>query len=107
LNSPTLTLHAFCDPALAGSLRQVFGATTGTFGVRALAGERWPAAREIAVVEVTGRPIRVKVGSHRVKPELDDVAGAAERTGLALHEVSSRAEEAWRRIAGPEPGTEP
>ncbi len=71
------------------------------------AGERWPASREIVVVEVTGRPIRVQVGSHRVKPELDDVAGAPERTGLALHEVSYRAEEARRRIAGPEPGTEP
>lgn len=100
---PAHTLHALCDPALAGALRQVFESKTGTFGVRALAGERWPAAREIAVVEVTGLPIRVKVGPGRVKPEFDDVARAAERTGLALREVSSRAEEAWRHGADPQP----
>jgi uncharacterized protein (TIGR00299 family) protein len=94
---PAHILHALCDPVLARVLRQVFRTTTGTFGVRALTGERWPAAREIGAVEVDGETIRVKVGPGRVKPEFDDVERAAERTGLPLREVAFRAEEAWRR----------
>ena len=74
-----------------------FRSTTGTFGVRALSGERWPGARVAGEVEVDGQPIRVKVGPGRVKPEFDDVARVAALTGLPLHEVASRAEEAWRR----------
>jgi hypothetical protein len=97
---PAHTLHALCDPVLAEPLRRVFRSTTGTLGVRALAGERWPVARRAGAVEVAGQAIRVKISPGRVKPELDDVARAAARTGLPLHEVASRAEEAWRHDNG-------
>jgi uncharacterized protein (TIGR00299 family) protein len=94
---PGHTVHALTDPALVPTLRGVLRASTGTFGVRALGGERWPNPRSMAEVEVGGERVRVKVGSDRAKPEFDDVARASRRTGLPLQEVSSRAEEAWRR----------
>jgi len=94
---PGHTVHALADPAASESLRQVLRSTTGTFGVRAFLGERWPSARTMDEVVVEGSPVRVKVGADRAKPEFDDVAKAANETGLAPREVASRAEEAWRR----------
>jgi uncharacterized protein (DUF111 family) len=38
----------------------------------------------------------MKVGAGRAKPEFDDIALIAAKTGAPLHEVASRAEEAWR-----------
>jgi uncharacterized protein (DUF111 family) len=76
-------------------------------GVRAMPVERWPVAREMTTVVVDGITIRMKVTSGRAKPEFDDVAQAAAKTGATLHEVASRAEEAWRashhRPLGPDP----
>ena len=40
--------------------------------------------------------VRMKVTEGRAKPEFDDVAAVARKTGATLHEVASRAEEAWR-----------
>jgi uncharacterized protein (TIGR00299 family) protein len=94
---PAHTVHALCDPAEAARLRGVLRSTTGSPGVRALEGRRWPAPRRVGTVEVAGEPVRVKAGPDRAKPEFDDVARAAARTGLPAHEVASRAEEAWRR----------
>ena len=94
---PGHTVHALCDPAAAERLREVLRAATGTFGVRATAGERWPSARTMDEVTVQGLPVRMKVGVGRAKPEPDDVAQVARATGLPLHEVASRAEEEWRR----------
>ena len=93
---PGHTLHVLSDPALAGQLRAVLRSTTGTFGVRAVRAERWPSARSMAAVEVGGQRIAMKVGRDRAKPEFDDVARAADRSGIAPREVGSRAEEAWR-----------
>jgi hypothetical protein len=93
---PGHTLHALCDPALMLSMREIILSTTGTLGVRALAGERWPVARELDQVEVEGHPIRVKVSPGRVKAEFDDVTRAAAQTGLSLHEVAGRAEASAR-----------
>jgi len=98
---PGHVLHALCDPALVGPLREVMCAGTGTLGVRAVTGTRWPAARHTDEVQVEGQTVRVKVGPGRAKPEFDDVARAARHTGMGLHEVGSRAEEAWRRDVAP------
>jgi uncharacterized protein (DUF111 family) len=38
----------------------------------------------------------MKVGYGRAKPEFDDVTLVAAATGVPVHEVASRAEEAWR-----------
>jgi uncharacterized protein (DUF111 family) len=61
-------------------------------------------ARELATVVVDGITIRMKVTSGRVKPEFDDVALVASKTGASLHEVASRAEEAWRAAHHHPPG---
>jgi pyridinium-3,5-bisthiocarboxylic acid mononucleotide nickel chelatase len=102
---PAHTVHVLCDPAQAPHLRQVLRSTTGTLGVRALVGQRWPSPRTSGSVEVEGETVRVKAGPDRAKPEFDDVARASDHTGLPVHEISSRAEEAWRRAGGPPVGT--
>jgi uncharacterized protein (DUF111 family) len=88
-------------------LRREIARATGTMGIRAMPTERWPVAREMTTVVIDGITIRMKVSSGRVKPEFDDVALAAAKTGAPLHEVASRAEEAWRashpRAPGPDP----
>ncbi len=99
---PGHTIHVLADPSLLESLRDVVRLTTGTFGVRALYGERWPAARTIEPVQVAGYPVNVKAGGGRVKAEFDDVAWVAAQTGLAVSEVASRAEQAWRERTPPE-----
>ena len=104
---PAHTLHALCDPVLAEPLRGVFRQSTGTFGVRALNGQRWPEGRRMAEVTVEGEIIGVKVGRHRIKAEFDDVIRTASRTGQPTREVASLAEEAWRRTEDGDAGTTP
>jgi uncharacterized protein (TIGR00299 family) protein len=93
---PGHVLHVLTDPARVDALRQVVQAATGTFGVRAIAVERWPAARTFDQVTVDGMVIRMKVGAGRAKPEFDDVVRVASSTGAPPHEVASRAEQSWR-----------
>ena len=66
------------------------------FGVRATPVARWPVARTFDQVMVDGMVVRIKVGGGRAKPEFDDVALIATKTGAAVDDVASRAEEAWR-----------
>jgi uncharacterized protein (DUF111 family) len=60
----------------------------------------------MAIVVLDGMSIRMKVTSGRAKPEFDDVALVAAKTGAPLHEVASRAEEAWRRAQLGPPGSD-
>lgn len=94
---PGHTVHVLCDPARAEELSDVLRRTTGSFGVRALQGERWPESRHFDEVVVEGHRVRVKVGLSRVKAEPQDVARVAAATGLGHQEVAFRAEAAWRR----------
>ncbi len=93
---PGHVLHVLTDATHLDGLRHVMHTTTGTFGVRASAVERWPAARSLDQVTIDGMVVRMKVGYGRAKPEFEDVALVAATTGVAVHEVASRAEEAWR-----------
>jgi hypothetical protein len=93
---PGHVLHVLTDQARADELRQVIHATTGTFGVRATTVARWPTARTFDEVTVDGMVVRMKIGFGRAKPEFEDVARIASQTGASLHDVASRAEEAWR-----------
>jgi uncharacterized protein (DUF111 family) len=106
---PGHVLHVLADPVMVEPLRQVIQRATGTMGIRAGTVERWPVARAMEHVTVDGMTVRMKVADGRAKPEFDDVALVAARTGASLHEVSSRAEEAWRagqqRPTGGEPLT--
>ena len=63
-------------------------------------------ARALEQVTVDGMSIRMKVSSGRAKPEFDDVALVAEKTGAPPHELASRAEEAWRAAQRPTAGPE-
>ena len=60
------------------------------------AAERWPIARSFDQVTIDGMVVHMKVGYGRAKPEFEDIARIATVTGAAIHEVASRAEEAWR-----------
>jgi uncharacterized protein (TIGR00299 family) protein len=94
---PGHVLHLLTDATKVETLRREIARLTGTMGVRAMPVERWPEAREMTTVVLDGMSIRMKVTSGRAKPEFDDVALVAAKTGAPLHEVASRAEEAWRR----------
>jgi pyridinium-3,5-bisthiocarboxylic acid mononucleotide nickel chelatase len=94
---PGYVLHVLTDAAHAPALRHTVQVTTGTFGVRATAVERWPSARTLDQVTLDGMVVRMKVGAGRAKAEFDDVARIAAKTGAPLGEVASRAEEAWRQ----------
>jgi pyridinium-3,5-bisthiocarboxylic acid mononucleotide nickel chelatase len=93
---PGHVLHVLTDPTHLDALRHLIHTTTGTFGMRAITTERWPVARAIAHVTVDGMVVRMKIGYGRAKPEFEDVAAISRATGVALREVASRAEEAWR-----------
>jgi hypothetical protein len=102
---PGHVLHVLTDATLVEEQRAAMERVTGTMGTRATAVERWPVARTLHQVIVDGMTIRMKVSSGRAKPEFDDVAQVAAKTGAPPHEVASRAEAAWRAgqpDAGPE-----
>ena len=97
---PGHVLHVLTDATHVDALRAELHRATGTMGVRATALERWPLARELGQVTLDGMTVRMKVTGGRAKPEFDDVAVVAAKTGASLHDVSSRAEEAWRARSG-------
>jgi uncharacterized protein (TIGR00299 family) protein len=103
---PGHVLHVLTDSAHLEHLRHVLHHTTGTFGVRASAVERWPAARRFDQVMIDGMVVRMKISDGRAKPEFEDIAQIAAVTGVPLHDVASRAEEAWRN-GQPAQGTAP
>ena len=96
---PGHVLHVLTDATRVDALRSEIQRVTGTMGVRVTTVERWLVARELAQVTVDGMMVRMKITNGRAKPEFDDVALVATKTGASVHEVASRAEEAWR--AGP------
>ena len=89
---PGFVLSVLCDPARAGSIRELVRRETGTLGTRGMIVERWPSARTEKVVMVEGLPVRVKMAGFRVKAEQSDAARVASELGMALREVISRAE---------------
>jgi len=93
---PGHVLHVLADAPRLSELREAIERATGTMGVRATAVERWPAARWLGQVAVDGMTVRMKATRGRAKPEFDDVVLVAAKTGASPHDVSSRAEEAWR-----------
>jgi uncharacterized protein (TIGR00299 family) protein len=89
---PAHTVTALVDPADVDRLGAVLLAETGSLGLRAATVERWPQRRVETTVHVGGRPIRVKVGDGRAKPEHDDAASAASALGRPLRDVLREAE---------------
>jgi uncharacterized protein (DUF111 family) len=88
--------HVLTDAVHLDALRHVMEQATGTLGVRAGTVQRWPLSRTMGEVVLDGITVRMKVTAGRAKPEFDDIVMVATKTGEPLHEISSRAEEAWR-----------
>lgn len=95
---PAHVVSVLCDPAGVAGLRRVLADETGTLGMRAATWQRWPAARELASVDVGGYPVRVKRGPRRIKAEHDDAARVARLLGLPVREVARQAEDAAHRL---------
>jgi pyridinium-3,5-bisthiocarboxylic acid mononucleotide nickel chelatase len=93
---PGHVFHVLTDSVHLDTLRHEMERTTGTLGVRASAVQRWPLSRTMGEVVLDGITVRMKVTAGRAKPEFDDIVMVATKTGVPIHEVSSRAEEAWR-----------
>jgi uncharacterized protein (TIGR00299 family) protein len=104
---PAHTVSALADVALSSQVADVLTAETGSLGVRGSSLDRWPSARSVETVEVAGFPVRVKVSPGRIKVEHDDAARVAERAGLPLREVLSRAEAEGRRTLRAVPAPTP
>ena len=94
---PAHVVSALVDVALVEPVSAVLLAATGTFGIRRSTLDRRPVPRRLEAVDVAGHAVGMKVGPHRAKVEHDDAARAAAATGMSLAEVTSLAEEAWRR----------
>jgi uncharacterized protein (TIGR00299 family) protein len=62
---------------------------TGSLGVRRSPLERYVAPREIVSLETPWGPVRLKVGAGRARPEHEDVAEIARRTGRPYAEVAN------------------
>ena len=95
---PGHVLHVLADAGDVAALRAEIERVTGTMGVRATAVERWPASRELGEVTVDGMTVRMKVTEGRAKPEFDDVAVVAGKTGPRC----TRSPAAPRRPGGPD-----
>jgi uncharacterized protein (TIGR00299 family) protein len=93
---PGHVFHVLTDAVHLDALRHVMEQATGTLGVRAGTVQRWPLSRTMGEVVLDGITVRMKVTAGRAKPEFDDIVMVATKTGEPLHEISSRAEEAWR-----------
>jgi pyridinium-3,5-bisthiocarboxylic acid mononucleotide nickel chelatase len=98
---PGSVVHVLADSSKASELRRLLRRTTGSLGVRAVTGQRWPASRAIESVTIDGQSIRIKVSPTGVKAEHDDVAAIARRTGESLRDLARRAESEW--LAGHAP----
>jgi pyridinium-3,5-bisthiocarboxylic acid mononucleotide nickel chelatase len=92
---PGSVVHVLTDATKAVELRHLLRRTTGSLGVRATTGARWPASRTIESVSIDGQLVRIKVSPSGVKAEHDDVAAVARRTGGSLRDLARRAEAEW------------
>lgn len=93
---PAFVVTALCPPAAVDAVRLALLAETGSLGARQHVVQRHALPRTTATVTVAGHQIRMKIGPHRAKPEHDDVAAAAQATGLPLHVLAAEAVAALR-----------
>lgn len=99
-------IEAMVAPAEADALAEAFFRHSTTAGLRRHTAERVTLPRrELQVTAADGTPVRVKVldapDGPRLKPEYDDVAALARRTGRAAHEVARDLRDRALRLVGP------
>ncbi len=88
---PAHLLSVLARPELAGALRELVAAETGTLGLRQRVIGKFELPRRTEVVEVDGHRIRRKIGPHGAKAEHDDVAAASAATGRPLRDLAALA----------------
>ena len=105
-------VEALAPPAAAEAVAQAFFRHSTTAGIRRWTAERTTLPRhEVSVRADDGTAARVKVvdapGGPRAKPEYDDVAAIARRTGRAAHEVARELQATALRLIGAPTGAPP
>jgi len=100
-------VEATVAPAEAERVAEAFFRHSTTAGIRRHSAERVTLPRREVQVDIgDGTRVRVKVlagpDGPRVKPEYDDVAAVARRTGRPAHEVARDLQERALRLVGPE-----
>lgn len=93
---PAHLLSLLCRPEVAATLRELLAVETGTLGTRTRTVDKHELTRSVVEVEVEGQVVHMKVGPHGAKPEHDDVAEVARRSGRSLRDVAAEAITAWR-----------
>jgi uncharacterized protein (TIGR00299 family) protein len=93
---PGTRLEVLCANAEAARLEALLFSRTTTIGVRRTSAARRALSREARSVSVFGHPVALKVvtlpdGTHRAKPEFEDVSRVAEATGRPPAEVRAEA----------------
>jgi uncharacterized protein (DUF111 family) len=86
-------IEAIANPADADAVSSALFRHSTTAGIRRQVVERLTLARrQVEVTSADGTPVRVKIlegpDGPRVKPEYEDVAALARRTGQPVHEVA-------------------
>ena len=93
---PGHQVRVLCSPPLVPEVRGLLARETGTLGWREWSVTKHELPRHETVVELDGRPVRIKVGPHGAKPEHDDVVGIARASGRAARDVAAEAAAAFR-----------
>jgi uncharacterized protein (TIGR00299 family) protein len=89
---PGLVLSALARPALQDAVARAMLEHTSALGVRVARWARYELEREVMIVEVDGRPVRVKLGRMEgrvvnVAPEHDDCATVAAGSDAAVQSI--------------------
>ncbi len=92
---PGNIVHVLGRAADIPALRDCLLAETGSLGARSYSVERYSLERSIAVVEVAGMQVRMKVAGKQAKPEYEDAARVAAANGLPLRQVMELAMLQW------------
>jgi uncharacterized protein (DUF111 family) len=100
---PAHTLHALVTPARAAAVREAVFRHTSAIGLREVAVGKHALERRTRTVEVSGRPVRVKLALLagevvNAQPEYDDLVAAAEATGRPVKQLLADAVAAARSL---------
>lgn len=88
---PAVELHVLCNQNMVQSLQQLVFAETGTLGMRTASVTKTALDRRFEAVTVRDQTVRMKIGPYGAKPEYEDLAAAAEATGIPLKTLTAEA----------------
>ena len=107
---PAHTVHTLCRDEALPALRDLLFELVPTLGVREAKVTKWVLDRRWASVQVSGLPVRVKLGLRQGRivtatPEFADVAAVAQASGRSQRQVMAEAIAA-AQVAGLGPGAD-